>query len=346
MNSQQEFIKIFQKQNEQVQSSSSFSTLQTLVKEIAEQAKIQNSFAGMSDFTNIAKSIANQMKPFNEASAVISSSITEQIKTLHFPVNHNSFYGLTSILADIAKSNQKLSDSLSGFVASQLSLTSNLDAIAKSLSQTHLSKFNSFDVALKGISKTYLKDISKSRNWSDIAFAIEANEKITNASETIVSQNKEVRVQELDDLKHSIVNELYGLIGRAKTDKTREFIINLITIISFLLSLYSTYQQHSDISNQDVANQTRTEIAQMNRELSKKIESEFHKLTQTRISRTNVNLRYADKKNSKIIGLIKKGQRVTVIETRHKFILVSYIDIETGEPKSGFAIKKYFEKEK
>jgi hypothetical protein len=34
-----------------------------------------------------------------------------------------------------------------------------------------------------------------------------------------------------------------------------------------------------------------------------------------------------------------------VIEKRHKFILVSYIDMKTIEPKSGFVVKKYFEEE-
>jgi uncharacterized protein YgiM (DUF1202 family) len=78
------------------------------------------------------------------------------------------------------------------------------------------------------------------------------------------------------------------------------------------------------------------------KEFYDKIETILSKLQKSRIAKTNVNLRFSTKKNCKIIGLVKLGQPVTVIEIRHKYLLISYIDIETGEPKSGFVIKKYF----
>lgn len=346
MNSIQELIKAMQKQNEQIQNSFGLNSLQGLAKAISEQSKIQNNLTGLSGLTDIAKSISHQMKSFNTTTAVFGNSIAAQMKAMQYPKNQNTLLGLTFTLADIAKTNQKLSDNLSGFASSQLLLSSNLAEIAKSLSQTHLDKFNGIDVALRGISKAYLRDVTISRVWDDIKVSEEANETIANASDDLLTRNKPVTVQDLDKLKQAVVLELYGLLGKTKTEKATQFIFELITIISFLLTLYSFHKQQSDLSNQDVIEQTRTEIEQMNKELSKKIETELQKLKQIRIARSNVNLRYADKKNSKIIGLVKKGQRVTVIEIRHKYILISYIDSETGEPKSGFVVKKYFEKKK
>jgi hypothetical protein len=346
MNTLQELIKAMQKQNEQIQNSFGLKSLQRLAKAISEQSKLQNNLTGLSGLTDIAKSLSHQMKPFNASSAVLGNSLTAQMNAMQYPKNQNALLGLTSTLAEIAKTNQKLSDNLSGFASSQLFLSSNLAEIAKSLSQTHLDKFNGIDVALRGISKAYLRNVTINRAWDDIKVAEEVNETIANASDDLLSQNKQVTIQDLDNLKQSIVLELYGLLGKTKTEKAKQFIFELITIISFLLTLYSFHKEQSDLSNQDVIEQTRSDIKQMNKELSMKIETELQKLKQIRIARTNVNLRYADKKNSKIIGLVKKGQRVTVIEIRHKYILISYIDAETGEPKSGFVVKKYFEKEK
>jgi len=75
----------------------------------------------------------------------------------------------------------------------------------------------------------------------------------------------------------------------------------------------------------------------------KQVKFELSKLNKTRIARTNVNLKFADKENCKIIGIVKAGQQITVIEIRHKYLLIAYIDYETNEPKSGFVVKKYFD---
>jgi hypothetical protein len=32
------------------------------------------------------------------------------------------------------------------------------------------------------------------------------------------------------------------------------------------------------------------------------------------------------------------------MESQHKYLLIYFIDKETGEPKSGFVFKKYFER--
>lgn len=61
-----------------------------------------------------------------------------------------------------------------------------------------------------------------------------------------------------------------------------------------------------------------------------------------RIATTDVNLRIRPRKKSQIIGVVKKGQEVTVIEIHHKYLLVIYMDNETGDPLSGFVFKKYF----
>lgn len=342
----QDIIKGIQKQNQTMQSAFGLNSLQAIAATIEKQNKAHFNLSGLNGLTDIARSISQQMKPFNATSMVLGNSIQAQLATIQYPKNQSALFGLTSTLADLAKSNQLASDRLSGFATSQLLLSNNLTAIAKTLSQSHLDKFNSIDIALQGISKTYLKNIALTRNWEDISVAEEANQTIANIADELLNNSSQVTIQDLDNLRQSIVTELFGLLGQTKTDKARQFIFELISVISFLLIFYNPFVIPTDKTNTEVIETTKREIEKINKEFSTKIETELNKLNKTRTARTNVNLRYSEKKNSKVIGIVKIGQKATVIEIRHKHLLISYLDIETGEPKSGFVTKKYFDVDK
>jgi hypothetical protein len=342
----QDIIKTVQKQNQTMQSELGLTSLKAIAVIIEKQNKTHFNLSGLNGLTDIARSISQQMKPFNATSMVLGNSIQTQLAAIQYPKNQSALFGLTSTLADLAKLNQLASDRLSGFATSQLLLSNNLTDIAKTLSQSHLNKFNSIDIALQGISKNYLKNITLTRNWEDISFAEEANEKFANIADELLKNSSQITVQDLDNLRQSIVKELFGLLAKTKTDKARQFISELITIISFLLIFYNPFVIPTAKTNTEVIETTKREIEKISKEFSTKIETELNKLNKTRTARTNVNLRYSEKKNSKVIGFVKIGQQVTVIEIRHKYLLISYLDIETGEPKSGFVTKKYFDVDK
>jgi uncharacterized protein YgiM (DUF1202 family) len=342
----QDIIKGIQKQSQTMQSSFGLTSLQGIAAAIEKQNKAQFNLSALSGLNDIARTISQQMKPFNATSMVLGNSLQAQLVAIQYPKSHSALFGLTSTLAELAKTNQLASDRLSGFATSQLLLSNNLTSIANALSQSHLNKFNSIDIALQGISKTYLKNVAVTRNWEDISVAEEANETIANIADELLNNTSQLTVQDLDNFRQSIVRELLGLLGRTKTDKARQFIFELISVISFLLIFYNPFVIATDKSNTDVIESTKREIDKMKSEFSTKIESELSKLSKTRTARTNVNLRYSEKKNSKIIGLVKLGQQVTVIEIRHKHLLISFIDKDTHEPKSGFVTKKYFDIDK
>ncbi|MFT6205766.1 MAG: hypothetical protein ACI9V1_001173 [Spirosomataceae bacterium] len=346
MTNLQDIIRTIQKQNNSIQGAFGLTSLQGIAAAIEKQNKVQFNFSGLNGLTDIAKAISHQMKPLNVASMAMGSGIQTQLAAIQYPKNHSALFGLTSILAELAKTNQLASERLSGFATSQLLLSNNLSSIAKTLSQSHLNKFNSIDIALQGISKTYLKNITLTRNWEDITVAEEVNDTISNIADELLTNTEQITVKDLENLRHSIVTELLGLLGNTKTDKARQFIFELIAIISFLLIFYNPFVISIDKTNKEVIAETKREFEKMNKELSEKIESEISKFNKTRTARTKVNLRFAAKKKSKVIGLVKIGQQVTIIEIRHKYLLVTYLDMDTGEPKSGFVVKKYFETEK
>jgi hypothetical protein len=282
------------------------------------------------------------MKPFDIASRAMGSSFA-QLAAMQPPKHHSALFGLTSVLSEIGKSNQLLSNRLSSLTTNQLLLSSNLAAIAKSFDQSHLNKFNGLDIALQGISRSYLKNIALTRNWDDISVADEATETVANIADELLTTTHTITSVDLDKLKQSIITELFGLLTKTKTEKAKKFVRDFITIVSFLLIFYNPFENHADKTNTEVIEELKSQIEKINKGLSIQIEQELQKLNKTRIAKTDVNLRFSANKNSRIIGLVKRGQQVTVIEIRHKFLLITYIDKETNEPKSGFVVKKYFE---
>jgi uncharacterized protein YgiM (DUF1202 family) len=100
------------------------------------------------------------------------------------------------------------------------------------------------------------------------------------------------------------------------------------------------------MSNKEVFENTKVEIQKIKTEIKDHVLDEMNRLQEKRIARRDINLRFSPNNKSKRIGIITKGQDVYILKICHKWILIAYIDNNTKEPKSGFAYKKYFRREK
>ena len=336
-------IKSIQEQNQTISRALGLYSLSG-TSAIEKLYEMQSSRNGINSLTNIAKEIYKKIEPLNASATILANSLGKQLEAMQSTQNSVAFRGLSSVLSELGEKNIYVSNLLSGFASSQIHLSNNLKTIADTLGQSHLNKFNSLNIALQGISNSYLKNIAVAYNWEDIAIANVANETIANIADGLLNNTTQVTKEDLTDLRESIITELSSLLAKTRADKAKEFIRDLIGVISLLLSLFAFYQSNSDISNKEVIIETKKELEKQNKDILAKIEIELNKFNHTRVAKSDVDLRYSDKKNSKIIGVVKVGQRVTVIEIRHLYLLVSYIDKSTNEPRSGFVIKKYFDR--
>lgn len=337
MNSLSELIKASQKQNAATQNVFGLDAFKGLAEAIKTQNTLASNLSGLHSLQEIAKAISKQIKSIDATGIALGKSIQSQL-----PAYNKPLFSLTTSLSQIAKNNPLVSDRISSLASNQLLISSRLSEIGKAVNQSHLKTFNALDIALQGISKSFLKDIINAHTLEEINVADEANETIAAAADNFVSNTQTITLEDLGNLRTSIVTDLSKLLSKSKSQKAKQFILDLITIIGFILTLYATYRIVSDKSTDDVVIETKREIEKINKELSSKIENELSKLSKAKVANTNLNLRYSTKKNSLIIGKVKKGQRVTVIEIRHKYLLISYLDMTTNEPKSGFVLKKYF----
>lgn len=322
--------------------------LNSIAQSFAQQIhpKFDLNELGISKLNSIALLYAQQMKPDKGISNVLSGGIQTQLAAIQYPNFDSPFSSLTSAISEIAKKNQFMAEKLSGFAVSQILLSNNISKIFNEFEESHLSKFNSINIAIQNLTSEYLKNIAIDQDWEDISGSEEANQTISNIANDLYNESTPITIHDLVNFKDSIISKLWLIHGKTKTEKAEQFFLKLITVISFLLTLYSTYQSITGKSYQDIINETHAEFGKIESEILEKIEIEFQKLNNTRIARTNVNLRFADKENCKIIGIVRAGQQVSVIEIRHKYLLIAYIDCVTGEPKSGFVVKKYFDVEK
>ena len=345
-------LKAMRKQNQIMKATTGLGSIHNIKNNLSLYNYKASYPVGLSAVLNSTKSLSQFLKPVNSLNSMLGNNLKSHLSLYKYS---NSYFSksLSSSLSNIIKNNQTLSNSLFNYSSTQLQLSNNLIQIAKAMNYPHLNKFNSLNIALQGVTTSYLKDIVKTRNWDEIDFAEQVNDTIIEASEEIANSTTQLTVEDLDNLKVSIINELMPFLSKTKTEKARNFIIELIAIISLLLTIYGTYLMVSDKTNKDVIDETKLEVENISSqitdlkeelkvEISKTIETEFNKLNKKRIALTNVNLRKAPVNNSPIIGLVKSGQEVIVIEIQNKYLFITYIDKDTGYPLSGFVVKKYF----
>lgn len=297
--------------------------------------------SSIGNLANLTKQFALSNKNTNH---LVSSNISELLKGIGEIPKHNfALSGIASSIALLSENNKLLANNITKVASSQLLLSNNISEMTKHFKNSHLQQFNGLSMALQSVSNSFLNDTFKSRNWENLSTIKIANEVIISTADEYI-EKEILTIEDLNEFKSSVLIELNSLLTKTKTEKPANFILHLIAVIGFIITLYTTLKPESDITNIDVLNETKKEIKKLNDDIAKSIQNEFLKLNKIRISKTNVNLRFSTKKRSKIIGVVLKNQEVTVIEIRHKFLLISYLDKKTLEPKSGFVVKKYFRK--
>ncbi len=351
-------LEAFRKQNELMKAAFGINRLTNIAELV--QPRIPNyAFSGLDAISAAMKSAMEKPKMFDLTSVVLGNSLPSQIAALNkFLDSHTiAIKGLSSSLTQLAASNNKaLTDSFANLAASRLTMTSGLAEMAKAMQIPQLKKFNALDVAIGGLTSSFLREISKGKNWEHLELIDGANQAISTSASDLV-ENPGISSQELSDFLESFLSELQKIYSKTKSERALTFLSNLISVVSLLITIYSFYLQQKDISNIETLKNTEELIEESEKRIieftEKGIESshnkitelikhEFNKLHKIRIATTDVNLRIRPRKNSQIIGIVKKGQEITVIEIHHKYLLVIYMDNETGDPLSGFVFKKYF----
>lgn len=284
---------------------------------------------------DIIKTITAPMSVFNSTTMLAANAWATKLEKSQSPL-----FGLTASLTKISQANKLWADKIANIATSQLYLTSSLQT-ALNIHSQQKAAFDSLNMAIVGVSGAFLKQIAITKTWEDISFVEETNTVIADAINVRCEEKYISSVNEdIEDFKESIISGLSKLLCKTKTQRAKEYILELMTLISFLFGCYSL---QTTPSKEDIKLIVKQELIANKDVLVGEIEAAVSKyFSRMRTARVRTNLQYSDKKNAKITGVVQPGQEVTVIEIRHKYLLISFIDKDTGEPKSGFVLKKYF----
>lgn len=313
-------------------------SLQDKIKPFNVNDSMSNRLTASSSIPSLAQSVSDQIGASNKLSSIASASnVLDHVSKNNIFATpfYNESYPFTPL--SIASKYKSLSE----IAASQFWVTNSLNDLFKNIDSLPFN-FSTLNNAIQGLSNTYLRDIAKSHQWENAEAVKEANEVIASVSKEYVSENNFVTQDDLEKYGVSLLNNIEQLYLKSKSKSIKSYLWELIQVISVLFSFYISAYSLNDISNKEAVAITESEIQELENKLIAKIDLEFKKLNNTRIAQTNVNLRKSCSKRAQIKGLVKTGQIVTVIEIRHKWLLVTYIDNETEEPKSGYVYKKYF----
>lgn len=204
-----------------------------------------------------------------------------------------------------------------------------------------------FDPPLAGLD--YLKEgyFAKQMNIASIP-DLELN--IVDEVNTVIDEETDsFEINEIDNIYLKMVEyylilteKLNAILVTAQSEKSKNFVINTITLLQFFHAIWLVYNPAKFESTMDQKNMDI--ILNGQKKLEAQNDSILRMLDKKRISIIENDLKFSNKKKCKILGRVRKGQEVTILNTMHKYLFVYYIDFETQEPKAGYVLKKHYKR--
>jgi len=318
-----------------------------LAKMVAASAQANFQAHSLGNISNIARAYTSHNISDSVIKAITASNFTSSYSQLNKALSSDfissiaAFQGISGSLQKQLSTNALLSDKLSAAFQNQISISKSLGDLSKLIPQQSFNQFSAISAAIQGLSNQYFTSLVKKREWEELEDFEEATEGII-AVTTQITNNNAVTVADLEDFKITLVKELSATLKKTKTEKVKAYILDLMTLISFLFTFYTAFLSDKPVTDDDIKRIISYELTSYKEDVRKLVEFKLAKMYANRIASTNVYLRFSNRKNSKILGLVRKEQKVYVLEIRHKWLLISYIDPQTQKPMAGFVYKKYF----
>ncbi|MBS1681587.1 MAG: SH3 domain-containing protein [Bacteroidetes bacterium] len=226
-----------------------------------------------------------------------------------------------------------LTDHLKAFEATHTKLFSSWDKLYE------LNKLDSFGRQLKSMESVLSKvafqaaDVAVRKENLDL---LDDFEEITNEVSVIserISEQQAVTNIELAEIR-SLIQSIEVRIDQ----KDRDFfsvVLKWMTVIGFIMMIITEYRYQ--VSKE--SNLTKQDLVNFKIEISKTIEEKLAPISDLRCVNRTCNLRPFRK--SLVLGIVKEGQRVIVLQTSGKW---AFVWIERDSTLHGWVVKKYLDK--
>jgi hypothetical protein len=278
----------------------------------ASQKAIEAAMGGITKLgwvTELTKSISQtqSITAFNGAFEIIKS-MQQNVSGGYIDSIQKSTSGIEPLMAWYK--NNPLKNQMDGIIANHAALSKSLTGITAAFPVVDVKPFNAMEVALRGISTDFLKNIS----FDDYQTAEVEYEAIEEVTEVIASQseilnessNNSVTIAVFEKYQNQVLEELQQIRAKTKSEKVKTFITDLMNFIAFAYMIFTLYGDSHKISNREQLEIFKNETIAIQEQTDIKLDSILNKITKQRIAKTDVNLRVKGKKRAAKKGIVKK----------------------------------------
>ncbi|MBX2983374.1 MAG: hypothetical protein KF843_11925 [Flavobacteriales bacterium] len=326
--------------------------LEKLLVSIRGQQSMIEKLSGTQLPFHIARSFGNQILE-NNIARMMTGGMSGMMGAMNFAQSfqkqlldqQSAWTGISGSLNHLVAAKAISEDLGRSAFLSQLGLQNSLKTLAEQYTTPLYNPFSVLNAAFLGISDRAYRRLSVDHSQDEV----EELNQIVQGLEAIAAEqaglDRPVTIRDLEKFKAEVVDALVAAVSRSKTAIAIEVILALITFISFALQLREMSWTKSDITNREVLEQTKLYAESLVLAASTVQVSGRDFRWNTRIANHNVRLRSKTSTHSEVLALIEEGQQVVVITVKKKWLYISYVENATGEPRSGYAYKKYFDRE-
>jgi hypothetical protein len=328
------------------------SNFDKLLSSIKWQDDLMSKMKGLDLSTQIARSFAHKSIDNNAVNA-LTGGMRGMITGLEFTAPfHQQLLAQRAAWEGIAGSlnhlvaMRSISENLAQTaLLGQLGLHNSLVTLARHHQERFHNPFTAMDAAIRGMTDRVYRELEVDSSEKEIKEIAEVVESLGVIATEHAERDRPITAKDLENFRTNLLNELVAQLRRSKTARATALITFIMGVIGFVFQLYSTYGEVKDISNREALEQTRVYLDSLVHEALNDRAATNGFRWNTRVANRKVNLRLARSSRSEILDTIEEGEQVVVIAVMKKWLYVSYVDGATGEPRSGYVLKKYFDRE-
>jgi hypothetical protein len=317
-----DFLKLAER-HQSIQLSPSF--ISQLSEMMKARASITKSLSGVNMITELAKSIQQHRKMFENPALSAIQAITNNLSLqAKFAIPQTTLDAIKSI-------NRQHEQLLVGIRAMTEALKIQTPVLAQ---------INNLSFALSGISGQIAAIAAQQRNWSIIDDFEEVTEQAIEFSESLTDEITEEQQIQFKILLSLII----AFFNKHKTlGKVSIRVINIFLIIAGIHQYYDFLKEKPELA-------TKAEVNQINIKqdsISHFIQILSEQLKQTkdyRITNRICEVKLKPKTKTLTVSKLPKDIELIVLQVNHKWVLVSYFDPKDNLPQTGWIMKKYLDK--
>ncbi|KAB1157813.1 hypothetical protein [Flavobacterium luteum] len=292
----------------------------SMMKMMHSQELWQNKLSSITMTDAIFKGIARQQNyfPKNIGLDILSKSITNQSKLFQIP--------------------EPTLEAIKGISQMQESIFGNLKGISSIFEsqKAYLAQINSLQFAMSGISGQIAAIAAKSNQWNLLDEFENINEQafeIANSftSDIALTQEESIRFEQLIEKIVSFYQ------------KNKKFGVNTLLFISVMVNLMSIHQYY-DFVKTKAEPATKEDLMKFERKIQQSIELKLKEIKEYRTTNRASKVMLKPKTKTIIITSLPKNFDVIVLQIKHKWAFVSYIDPKDNLMQTGWVMKKYLDK--